>query len=33
VLVAWRCHLGQGSICRVAIRGDGPVLMSFNESC
>jgi probable phosphoglycerate mutase len=32
VLVAWRCHLDQAAICRVAIRSDGPVLMSFNES-
>ncbi len=30
--ISWRCHLDHASICRVAVRGDRPVLQSFNET-
>lgn len=30
--IAWRSHLSQASVCRIEIRGGGPVLTSFNES-
>ncbi|MEM1333548.1 MAG: histidine phosphatase family protein [Actinomycetota bacterium] len=30
--ISWRCHLDQASICRVAVRGDRPVLTMFNET-
>ena len=30
--ISWRCHLDHASVCRVAVRGDRPVLQSFNET-
>lgn len=30
--ISWRTHLSQAAICRIDIRPNGPVLMSFNES-
>ncbi len=30
--ISWRCHLDHASICRVAVRGDRPVLQTFNET-
>lgn len=29
--IAWRSHLSLGSICRIDVRADGPVLHTFNE--
>ncbi len=29
--IAWRSHLSQASVCRIEIRGRGPVLTAFNE--
>lgn len=29
--ISWRSHLSQGSICRIDVRADGPVLHTFNE--
>lgn len=29
--IGWRSHLSQASVCRIDIRGAGPVLYSFNE--
>ncbi len=30
--ISWNCHLDHASICRVAIRGRRPVLLTFNET-
>lgn len=30
--ISWRSHLSQAAICRIEIRGSGPVLLSFNET-
>ncbi len=30
--ISWNCHLDHASICRIAIRGRRPVLMTFNET-
>lgn len=30
--ISWRCHLDHASICRVLVRGDRPVLQTFNET-
>lgn len=32
VEMAWRSHLSPASICRIEIRGAGPVLTAFNET-
>lgn len=29
--IAWRSHLSQASVCRIEMRGRGPVLTGFNE--
>lgn len=29
--IAWRSHLSQASVCRIEMRGGGPVLTAFNE--
>jgi len=30
--ISWNCHLDHASICRIAIRGRRPVLLTFNET-
>lgn len=30
--VSWRTHLSTASVCRIEMRGHGPVLLSFNET-
>ena len=30
--IAWRSHLDQASICRIDVRSQGPVLITFNET-
>jgi alpha-ribazole phosphatase len=30
--ISFNCHLDQAAVCRIAIRGDRPVLQSFNET-
>lgn len=30
--MSWRSHLSHASICRIDIRGNGPVLHTFNET-
>lgn len=30
--VSWRTHLSTASVCRIEMRGRGPVLLSFNET-
>ena len=30
--ISWNCHLDHAAICRVAIRGRRPVLLTFNET-
>ena len=30
--ISFNCHLDQASVCRIAIRGDRPVLQTFNET-
>jgi broad specificity phosphatase PhoE len=30
--ISFNCHLDHASVCRVAIRGDRPVLYTFNET-
>lgn len=32
VSIGWRCHLDQGSVCRVLTGSGGPVLLGFNET-
>ena len=32
VRISWRSHLSHASICRIAVRRQGPVLVSFNET-
>lgn len=29
--ISWNCHLDHAAICRIAIRGRRPVLLTFNE--
>ena len=29
--ISFNCHLDQAAVCRIAIRGDRPVLLTFNE--
>ena len=31
--LAWRTHLDQAALCRIAIGPNGPVLHSFNDTC
>jgi alpha-ribazole phosphatase len=30
--ISFNCHLDQAAVCRIALRGDRPVLQSFNET-
>ncbi len=30
--ISFNCHLDQAAVCRIAIRGDRPVLLTFNET-
>ncbi len=30
--ISWRSHLSHASVCRIEIRRQGPVLLSFNET-
>ncbi len=30
--ISFNCHLDQAAVCRIAIRGDRPVLQTFNET-
>ena len=30
--ISFNCHLDHASVCRIAIRGDRPVLQTFNET-
>lgn len=30
--ISWNCHLDHASICRIALRGRRPVLLTFNET-
>ncbi len=30
--ISFNCHLDQAAVCRIAFRGDRPVLQSFNET-
>ena len=30
--ISFNCHLDQASVCRIAIRGDRPILQTFNET-
>lgn len=30
--ISWNCHLDHAAICRIAIRGRRPVLLTFNET-
>ena len=30
--ISWNCHLDHASICRIAIRGRRPTLLTFNET-
>ena len=30
--ISWRCHLDHASICRIVVRGERPVLQTFNET-
>lgn len=30
--ISWNCHLDHASICRVAVRGRRPILLTFNET-
>lgn len=32
VSIAWRCHLDQAAVCRIAVHANSTVLVSFNES-
>jgi len=32
VQVAWRTHLSHASICRIDMRRNGPILLTFNET-
>ena len=32
VTVGWRCHLDQGSVCRIIVGPTSPLLLSFNET-
>ncbi|MFK7918888.1 MAG: histidine phosphatase family protein [Ilumatobacter sp.] len=29
--ISWNCHLDHAAICRIAVRGRRPVLLTFNE--
>jgi probable phosphoglycerate mutase len=30
--ISFNCHLDQAAVCRIAIRGDRPILQTFNET-
>ena len=30
--ISFNCHLDQAAVCRIAIRGDRPILLTFNET-
>jgi len=30
--ISFNCHLDQAAVCRIAFRGDRPILQTFNET-
>lgn len=32
ISISWNCHLDHASICRIKMRGDKPILYTFNET-
>ena len=30
--ISFSCHLDQAAVCRIAFRGDRPILQTFNET-
>jgi broad specificity phosphatase PhoE len=32
IQISFNCHLDHASVCRIAIRGDRPILQTFNET-